>query len=328
MSRRRWIPIGGTAALLLAAVAWTRIGSGDSMAAPFRSDEARLRYLAAYDGWGAEWPLPAEERMLRTSYGSTFARGSGPPDAPVVVLLPGARSTSLVWAANVPALAAAHRVWAVDSIADFGRSVPSRPLGAADDFVAWLDGVGAALSPDRPFALAGLSYGGWVAAQYGLARRERLSALILIAPAGTLVPPRAAFIGRALLCLLPLRWFTHSFSSWLLNDLATGDAAGRALLERRVEQTHLALRSFQPRRPIAPSLLSDEELRRLPEHTLFIAGSNDRMSDATAAAARLRSAAPHVRIELIPGAGHDVATARAERVDALVLEHLDRDVGS
>jgi pimeloyl-ACP methyl ester carboxylesterase len=289
---------------------------------PFRNAEVRRRYLAAYDAWGAEWPLPAEERMVGTRYGATFARGSGPADAPVVVLLPGARSTSLRWAANVGALAATHRVWAIDSIADFGRSVPSCPLRSAEDFVAWLDELGTALSPARPFALAGVSYGGWIAARYALARRERLSALILIAPAGVLLPPRAAFIARALLCLLPLRCFTRSFSRWLLHELATGDAASRARLERSVEQTHLALRSFRPRRPLAPSPLTDAELRRLPACTLFLSGTHDRMSDAVAAAARLRSVAPDVRIELISGAGHDVATARAEQVDALLLEHL------
>jgi pimeloyl-ACP methyl ester carboxylesterase len=296
--------------------------SREPEAAPFRSAEARRRYLAAYDAWGAEWPLPAEERMVSTRYGATFARGSGPPGAPVVVLLPAARATSLLWAAHVAALAANHRVWAIDSIADFGRSVPSRPLQTAEDFVAWLDDLAAALSPNRPFALAGVSYGGWIAARYAAARRERVSALILIAPAGTLMAPRAAFIARALLCLLPLRSFTQSFSRWLSHELATGDGASRALLERHVDRTYLALRCFQPRRPIAPSLLSDGELRQLPERTLFIAGSHDRMSDASAAAARLRSAAPGVRIELIPGAGHDVATARAERVDALLVEHL------
>lgn len=105
--------------------------------------------------------------------------------------------------------------------------------------------------------------------------------------------------------------------------MATGDGASRALLERYVDRTYLALCSFQPRRPIAPSMLSDEHLRRLPERTLFIAGSHDRTSDASSAAARIRNAAHCVRIALIAGAGHDVASARAERVDALLLEHLD-----
>ena len=289
---------------------------------PFRSAEARRRYLAAYESWSAEWPLPAEERMVSTRYGSTFVRGAGPEGAPTLVLLPPARSTSLRWAPNVAALASAHRVWAVDSIVDFGRSVPSRALPEVADFVAWLDELGAALSPGQPFALAGISYGGWIAARYALARRERLSRLILIVPAGVVLPPRAAFLARALLCLLPLRGFTRSFSRWLSNELATRDAASRALLERSADQTYLALRSFRPRRPLAPSPLSDEELLRLPERTLFLSGSNDRMSDAVAAAARLRSKAPGVRIELIPGAGHDVATARAERVNVLLLEHL------
>ncbi|PTL85528.1 alpha/beta fold hydrolase [Vitiosangium sp. GDMCC 1.1324] len=291
-----------------------------SNSSPFRNEAARTRYLAAYDEWSTRWPLPSDVRLVPTSYGSTFVRGSGPTDAPAIVLLPGAGSTSLMWAPNVPALATHHRVWAVDSIADYGRSEPSRPVRTAQDFVTWLDELTGVLAPDQPFGLAGVSYGAWIAAQYALARPGRLSALALIAPAGTVMPLGLGFMFRAVSCALPSPFFTRRFMTWLAHDLATKDAASRLLLEQRVQEGYLAIRSFKARRLVEPSILSDEQLRGLPTPTLFMVGENERIFSATAAIERLRRVAPGIDIELVPGAGHDVTLVQAERVTARLMD--------
>ncbi|OJH40362.1 alpha/beta fold hydrolase [Cystobacter ferrugineus] len=257
---------------------------------------------------------------MPTSYGSTFVRGSGPVDAPPLVLLPGAGATSLMWAANVAALSAHHRVWAMDSIADYGRSEPSRPVHTARDFVTWLDELTTALVPGGRFGLAGVSYGAWIAAQYALTRPERLSALALIAPAGTVMPLGLGFMLRAISCALPSRFFTRRFMTWLAHDLSVGDAQSRSQLERRIEEGYLAIRSFKARRLVEPSLLSDEQLRALPSPTLFIVGENERIFPASAAVERLRRVAPGIDIELVPGAGHDVTLVRAEHVTTRLLD--------
>lgn len=102
-----------------------------------------------------------------------------------MVLLPGGRSTSAGWYANVGALAPVHRVYAVDILGDAGRSVPGgEPVASRDDIVAWLDGVLDGLGLDAA-ALGGHSYGGWIAARYAIARPERVSSLVLVDPADT-----------------------------------------------------------------------------------------------------------------------------------------------
>ncbi|ATB29277.1 alpha/beta fold hydrolase [Melittangium boletus] len=290
-----------------------------SSPSPFRSDAARSRYLAAYEEWSTRWPVPSDTRFVPTSYGSTFVRGSGPADAPPLVLLPGAGATSLMWAPNIAALAVHHRVWAVDSIADYGLSESSRPVRTAQDFVTWLDELTTALSPTERFGLVGLSYGAWISAQYALARPERLSALALIAPAGTVMPLGLGFILRAVSCALPSPFFTRRFMTWLAHDLATKDAQSRAQLERRIEEGHLAMRSFKSRRLVEPSLLSDEQLRALPSPTLFMVGENERIFPASAAIERLRRVAPGIDIELVAGAGHDVTFVQAEHTTARLL---------
>lgn len=109
----------------------------------------------------------------------------GADGGPPVVLLPGGRSTSAGWYANVGALAPVHRVYAVDILGDAGRSVPGgEPVASRDDIVAWLDGVLDGLGLDAA-ALGGHSYGGWIAARYAIARPERVSSLVLVDPADT-----------------------------------------------------------------------------------------------------------------------------------------------
>ncbi len=56
---------------------------------PFRSAEARDRYLAAYDKRAASWPVASETVMVDTEQGRTFVRISGLADAPPLVMLPG-----------------------------------------------------------------------------------------------------------------------------------------------------------------------------------------------------------------------------------------------
>ena len=64
---------------------------------PFRSPEARERYLAHYDERAKSYPVPSETRVVSTSEGSTLVRVSGPEDGPPVMLLNGKWSDSLMW---------------------------------------------------------------------------------------------------------------------------------------------------------------------------------------------------------------------------------------
>lgn len=55
---------------------------------PFRSAEAKTKYLAYYDEAVKQWSVQSEGRMVDTSYGQTAVRVSGAEDAPPLVLLP------------------------------------------------------------------------------------------------------------------------------------------------------------------------------------------------------------------------------------------------
>jgi pimeloyl-ACP methyl ester carboxylesterase len=104
--------------------------------------------------------------------------GSGP----VVVLLHGLADDIGVWELAIPALAAKHRVIALDQIGFGGSDKPllSYRVGTLVDF---LDGFLNELKIDRA-SLVGNSLGGWIAASFALKHPERIGRLVLCDAAG------------------------------------------------------------------------------------------------------------------------------------------------
>jgi pimeloyl-ACP methyl ester carboxylesterase len=289
---------------------------------PFRSAEAKERYLQSYDMWAKRWPVPSETRTVDTSYGQTFVRISGPVDAPPLVLLPGANATSLMWTPNIEALSERHRTYAVDNIYDFGRSVYTRPIENADDFAQWLDELFSRLELGDHFSCMGLSYGGWLTSQYALRFPNRLDKIVLLAPASTILPLRSELLIRAVLCLLPHRYFVKSMMYWILEDSVKKDEASRALVEEAVDGMFLGLRCFKPKRLPNPTVLEDEELQSIKVPTLYLVGENEKIYSAQQAIQRLNDVAPHIRAEVILNAGHGLTIEQAEVVNGKVLEFL------
>src|SRR6266478_2427137 len=104
--------------------------------------------------------------------------GTGPP----VILLHGLADDIGVWESVMPALAAKHRVIALDQIG-FGRS--DKPLldYRVATFVDFLDRFLDELKIDHA-SLVGNSLGGWIAADFALAHPERIDRLVLCDAAG------------------------------------------------------------------------------------------------------------------------------------------------
>jgi pimeloyl-ACP methyl ester carboxylesterase len=293
---------------------------------PFRSATARDQFLERYDRRAARWPVASEPVMIATSFGRTFVRVSGPAGAPPLVLLHGIGGSSLQWAANVEALSGGHRVFAIDHISDNGRSVYTRVPRNIDEMTTWLDELFDGLGLGDDIELVGVSYGGWLASQYARRFPRRLRKLVLLAPVFTVLPLSFTWILRAVLCVIPLRWFTRSFMFWLLEDLASAGEDGRRTVEEWAEDSFVAMRSFTARRVVNPTILSDEELRSLKVPTLFLVGENEKIYSAERALARLRRVAPGIETEMIPGAGHDLTIVAAKRVNEKLCAFLDAPV--
>jgi len=293
---------------------------------PFRSQGAKERYLKMYDSRAKLWPVPSEDRMVETSFGQTFVRISGPLDAPPLVLLPGANTTSLHWIPNIKTLSESYRTYAVDNIYDFGRSIYTKRFKVPDDFVNWLDELFKALQLGRNINLGGYSYGGWITSQYALDFPERLNKIVLLAPAATIVQLGPGFLKSALLALIPHRRYVKKAMTYIMEDLANKDETGRREVEFITENAYLGLRCFKPKMLVSPTVLTDGELQNFKVPTLFLIGENEKIYSHTDAVQRLKNTAPKINIEVIPDAGHDLTIIQADMVNRLILEFLkDRD---
>ncbi len=299
---------------------------------PFRSAEAKTEYLARYDEMAKAWPVPSENKMVDTSYGQTFVRMSGPVDAPPLVLLPGAGTSSLQWMLNIDALSQHHRTYAVDSLINtgcVGRSVYTKAITGPDDAVQWLNDLFGSLNLGNKINLLGASYGGWLASQYALHAPEQLNKLVLLAPAGMVLPFSGAYLLRMILLnLVPRRSMYLRFFKWCFNDLAKKDSR---LLEAIAGDFLASVRCFEPVKPKQlPKLtaLTDEELQRIQVPTLFLIGENDVLYSPQKAVQRLHTAAPQIQTEVIPNAGHDLLLVQTELVNQKMVVFLTNGSGS
>lgn len=289
---------------------------------PFKSPQAKAAYLAFEDRLAEKWPVVSELKSVRTSFGATFMRISGPADAPPLVLLPGGGSCSLIWSANIEALSREYRTYALDNIYDYGRSVYTRKMRSGGDMAAWLDELFDVLRLGGDIRIAGYSFGGWVTSQYALHHPQRLRRVALIAPAATVLPLPGPYIRRMITTLIPVRYFSKKIMYWVWKDLARMGESGRQIVEDRIDYYRLAMKSFKFKQPVSPTVLTDDDLRKLTMPALFMVGGNETAYDAKDAVGRLKRVNPKIRTEWIPGTGHDLMFTHTEKVNRLLLGFL------
>jgi pimeloyl-ACP methyl ester carboxylesterase len=287
---------------------------------PYRTAEARELCLSYLDGQAAQlWPLVSEDRMVSTTFGATFVRVSGPPAAPLLVMLHGAGATSLMWSPNVAALSREYRTVAVDQIGEFGRSACTRPIQTLQDLTDWLDELIRGLVPQGPVTLLGMSYGGALAAQYALRFAERLESLVLLAPAATVLRPPAEFWLRLLVLAIARQKGLRRFFRWIFADMARQQPQW---IDSTIEELTLNMRNVQRHHAPMPPVLTDEEWGGLQPRTLFLVGKNEVIYSAEKAVRRLNRVAPQVSTEIIRDSGHDLTFTQPELVDERILRFL------
>jgi pimeloyl-ACP methyl ester carboxylesterase len=297
---------------------------------PFRSERHKAAFHSFYLERARAWPLPSENRFVDTPSGQTFVRVSGRSTDPPLVLLAGARGSSLMWAPNIVELSARHRTYTLDLITDIGLSTPRRDFGTPDDLMQWLDEVFSVLEPERPLDLMGLSYGGWLSVLYAFRYPNRVRKVVLLAPGGAVHRVSLAFCLRVALLCIPIPGGRRSgrpdtlrrILRWLFADTLNSGETGRAQIEWLTEQIN-AGRYYAKTWMMWPTVLSDEEWKRFSVPALFLVGENEKIYSPRRVVRRLNRVAPAVRTEIIPGAGHDLMFVKGDLVVERILAFLD-----
>ena len=242
-------------------------------------------------------------------------------DAPPLVLLHGYMATSAMWSPNIADFSKDYRVYAIDVMGQPSKSIPDEPIRNAADYVAWLTATLDGLHLDR-VSLVGMSYGGWLALNYAMVAPERVQKLVLLSPAGGLLPMVKQFSLRGMLMSsFPTRFTVNSFMRWLGFNDHPGEADARPILELM----YLGLKHFrmpQETLRVMPTVFSDDELRAMHVPTLLLLGDHEVICDPATALARARRLIPDFEGELVPGCSHDMCFSQHRIVDARVLDFL------
>lgn len=278
----------------------------------YKSEKDRDKAFASHDSMLSRWPVSYETRFVETEFGPTHLMTYGAINTPPLVLIHGHGSNATMWYPLASALASQHRVYALDTIGDLGKSAGTKRRYDSRDYSQWLNKVFEQLGLDSA-CVAGISEGGWIAFHFGLAFPKRVSHLALLAPgslqrirARMMLPGTLAmFFPKAVAIRCLFRYIAAQkapvMPEWAMDDLILRWQVARAKFLRL-------------------PVIKDDELSDLKVPTLILLGSNDPIYDAGKAASRVHSVAPHIRVKIIPNAGHIFTAQHPESTSKALLD--------
>jgi pimeloyl-ACP methyl ester carboxylesterase len=279
-------------------------------------------FAAAYETMLRLWTSPPESRDVRTSPAETTrVQVWGKADAPPLVLLHGFHVTSTMWAPNAADLGAVRRVYAPDTLGDFGFSRPAKMPRTVDELVTWLGALIDALGLDC-VDLGGMSYGGWLSATFAARHPERVRRLVLLAPGASFGAFSLPFVLRGLpMIALKRRRDVASYLRWAA-VAAVDDARYEAWMTGLIDVMHAGIRNFRGRTLPFPQKLPPDVMRAIAAPTLLVYGEHEKMYAATRAIEVARAHLPTLETVLVPDASHDVTMRQSRIVDEAIVRFL------
>ncbi|MFD7904035.1 alpha/beta fold hydrolase [Kitasatospora sp. NPDC059747] len=294
----------------------------------FVSDEARTRFLDAYDRAMHLWPAPRRELDVETSYGTVHVHHHGPGPGPQdghggpedgrepVVLLHGHAGHPSNWHPQIAALGAHHPVYALDTLDDPGRSVQHTAAPGSRENAAWLGEVLAGLGLHRVH-LVGVSYGGWLALNQAIHAPERLATVTALDPGGIeKVPARFyAHMTAGLFGMLAPRCLRPALGRLLANPAL-------AAPPEMIAPLMLGMRTYKPAARPAARPFTDDELRSVTLPALVLIGRRSALLRPRRVHERVTALIPGVRAEIVDKAGHGLNLERPELVNERLLDFI------
>lgn len=263
---------------------------------------------------------------MPTPFGTTHVIAVGPVTGDPVVLLHGTNGNALTWKPQLAALGARLRVYAPDIVGAAGLSAPSRLPERGPAAGEWLAVVLDGLAVQSAHVM-GISGGSWNVLKFASVAPQRVRSAVLMSPNGLLpvrFPFRLARIPAFLALIDRVNGVTVRSAKDTRRVLARTSAPGVVLDDEMIDLFTIVLRSFRSQPPL--DALPEAELRRLTAPTLVLLGEREIFFEPRAVIERARSVLADVRAaEIVPGAGHALASDRPAFVNDRLLRFLGDD---
>jgi pimeloyl-ACP methyl ester carboxylesterase len=284
----------------------------------FRNTVAAQNYLAAYAATLALWPVAPEALTVETRFGTTHINGAGSPEAPPLILIHGAQTSSTVWYPNIAALSRHFRVYAPDVIDQSGKSTPTQRLRKRQDYADWLCDVLDALKIERA-AFAGHSHGGWQLLNLAITAPQRIDRMVLLSPAGITRLRLEIFLRMLPAFIVPTKqMFYRSFQWSTVNRLDVQQP------QPLIDQIRVGATTFKANELSfgLADLFDDDALRQIERPTLLLVGDREKIFNPDRMIERAQRLMPNVETAVIKNAAHLLPVDQAETVNRRMLEFL------
>lgn len=285
----------------------------------FPDPDKRELYYKQYDHSLNQWNMEVETFCIETTFGKTHVIACGPMDAQPVVLLHGMTVSSTMWFANAPVWSQNYRVYAIDTIGDFGKSECVRPITTRLELNSWLNEVLDALNLDDIY-LIGHSMGGWIALQFSL-QSNRVRKLVLLAPVMSICGLNWKFPFK----LLPATLLRNSYSirklyKWMFAEQNTPNQILYDQFLKGYKFGRIQLK-------VAPTIFKETELKKLRPETLVLIGENEVIYSSVHQAIKRAGEFPKMSVHQIPNSSHCLPAEQSHVVNQLVIQFLGRAGG-
>lgn len=258
--------------------------------------------------------------------GTWYFRSQG--RGPVLLLLHGLGASSFSWRDNLGPLAGHFRVVAPDLPAHGCSPAPLhedyRAASLSRGVMDFLDRQGIARA-----AVAGNSLGGGLALFLARNYPQRITALILLAPAAAMTripwifaPLRLPVLGLlAAACLGPwiIPWILHRV--YYRRELITPAVVAGYAAPYRGLRRRLALRQVLRRLQIPPLAEMEDLLRNIRQPVSLIWGEEDRILPVDQAH-WIKARLPQTRLHLLPAVGHAPQEEAPAAVNKIIIDFL------
>jgi pimeloyl-ACP methyl ester carboxylesterase len=283
----------------------------------FKSAKSEAEYNAAYNLMLKRWPVPYEEISISTRCGDTHVIASGPQNAPALLLFHSAGSGAVQWFRNVEALSQRFRTYAVDTIGEVTKSVPSKKISKRQEFVDWILDLFNGLKI-KSADLVGNSFGGFLAFNSALYLPERVKKVVLIGPAATFVQMWAFYWHLAFPYKIGYTFGSRrvimSGFNWIWQDFPRDEVFKRYTEAGKV--------GGFPSNQLPPPVYSDEELRGIKAPMLLLIGEHEVIYNPQRAIQRATRMVPNLKAEIIPNANHNAQVTAPDMVNKKILDFL------
>lgn len=281
----------------------------------YRNAEAEAEALALYERRLAALPVDVERQWIETSAGSTHVLVAGGESAPPLLAIHGAQYSGPYNLTSLLPLTSEFRVYAPDVPGQFGRSAQThlRPRGHA--YGHWihdvLDGCRLTNAP-----LLGVSFGGAILLDFASLEPRRISAAVLVVPAGLVLGSPWKILRR-----LFAPWWRYRRQPSRERLLLALDALATEMDDVLVEWFGTVMRTVRWR-GTPPGLFRRKQLAAFTAPTFLASAEDDIFFPRERLLRRAMKALPGLaRIERLPGR-HIPPRASFEGLNRSILSFL------